>query len=66
MKRKQEHAKLATLEAIEPQKVNMKVLTLENEIECPRCRDTMVLFSGFDYLYYSCDECGFVLSIHRA
>lgn len=36
--------------------------TLLNEIDCPRCQDIMVLCSGFDYLYYSCDECGFVLS----
>jgi hypothetical protein len=35
---------------------------LQNEIECPRCQDIMVLCSGFDYLYYSCDECGFILS----
>jgi predicted nucleic acid-binding Zn ribbon protein len=30
---------------------------LENEIECPRCRDIMTLCSDFDFLYYKCEEC---------
>ena len=30
---------------------------LDNEIECPRCHDVMTLFSGFDFLYYQCEEC---------
>ena len=34
---------------------------IEHEIECPRCNDTMVLLSDFDSLYYSCEECGFIL-----
>lgn len=34
---------------------------MEREIECPRCYDTMTLRSDFDSLYYSCDECGFIL-----
>jgi ribosomal protein S27AE len=34
---------------------------IEHEIECPRCYDTMVLLSDFDNLYYSCEECGFIL-----
>ena len=39
-----------------------KILTdMEREIECPRCYDTMTLRSDFDSLYYSCDECGFIL-----
>jgi predicted RNA-binding Zn-ribbon protein involved in translation (DUF1610 family) len=39
-----------------------KTLTdMEREIECPRCYDTMTLRSDFDSLYYSCDECGFIL-----
>ena len=45
---------------IEEQKA--EVLTdIEYEIECPRCHDTMTLQSDFDSLYYSCEECGFVL-----
>ena len=35
---------------------------LEYEIECPRCSDTMTLCSSFDHLYYSCEDCGFILS----
>ena len=35
--------------------------TLENEIECPRCHEVMTLFSGFDFLYYQCEECHFPL-----
>jgi predicted RNA-binding Zn-ribbon protein involved in translation (DUF1610 family) len=34
---------------------------IEHEIECPRCYDTMILLSDFDSLYYSCEECGFIL-----
>jgi hypothetical protein len=34
---------------------------IEYEIECPRCYDTMILLSDFDSLYYSCEECGFLL-----
>jgi hypothetical protein len=28
---------------------------LDFEIECPRCKDVMELFSEFDYLSYYCD-----------
>jgi hypothetical protein len=34
---------------------------LEDEIECPRCHDTMTLCSDFDSLYYVCEECDFCL-----
>jgi len=34
---------------------------LEFEIECPRCLDTMILFSNFDNLYYFCEGCEFNL-----
>jgi hypothetical protein len=36
-------------------------IDLEHEIECPRCNDIMDLLSDFDSLYYSCEECGFIL-----
>ena len=36
-------------------------IDIEHEIECPRCYDTMILLSDFDALYYSCEECGFLL-----
>jgi hypothetical protein len=34
---------------------------LEQEIECPRCHDSMMLCSDFDSLYYVCEECDFCL-----
>ncbi|HJU34707.1 MAG TPA: hypothetical protein VJ695_06275 [Nitrososphaera sp.] len=34
---------------------------LEEEIECPRCHDNMMLCSEFDNLYYVCEECDFCL-----
>jgi hypothetical protein len=34
---------------------------LEEEIECPRCHDSMMLCSDFDNLYYVCQECDFCL-----
>lgn len=38
-----------------------QVAGLEHEIECPRCRDSMILCSDFDSLYYFCEECDFCL-----
>jgi hypothetical protein len=34
---------------------------LEEEIECPRCHDSMMLCSDFDNLFYVCQECDFCL-----
>jgi hypothetical protein len=34
---------------------------IEQEIECPRCHDIMVLSSEFDKLLYFCQECGLSL-----
>lgn len=44
--------------------VEQKEITkvIENEIECPRCNDTMILCSDFDSLYYACESCDFYLS----
>lgn len=39
-------------------------LTIEQEIECPRCHDTMALSSDFDRLGYVCEECGFLLYLN--
>lgn len=30
---------------------------LDIEIECPRCREIVVLCSDFDRLYYFCESC---------
>ena len=34
---------------------------IEQEIECPRCYDVMILSSNFDRLGYVCQECDFLL-----
>ena len=31
--------------------------SMEQEIECPRCSDIMMLSSDFDRLFYFCHEC---------
>ena len=31
--------------------------SMEQEIECPRCSDLMILSSDFDRLLYFCKEC---------
>ena len=43
------------------EKQEKSVQFLEHEIECPRCHDSMILYSDFDSLYYACDECDFCL-----
>lgn len=34
-----------------------KQTELQPEIECPRCSDTMTLYSDFNGLYYLCEQC---------
>ena len=36
-------------------------LSIEQEIECPRCHGIMTLHSEFDLPGYFCEECDFVL-----
>lgn len=38
-----------------------QVTSTENEIECPRCHDSMTLYSAFDRFFYTCDMCDFFL-----
>jgi uncharacterized protein (DUF983 family) len=38
-------------------------LSIEQEIECPRCHDVMTLYSEFDRLGYFCEECSFSLHL---
>jgi hypothetical protein len=40
---------------------NNNNLTIDQEIECPRCHDIMTLYSDFDKLCYLCEECTFLL-----
>jgi hypothetical protein len=39
--------------------VNQRLKNIEQEIECPRCNDVMMLTSDFDKLGYVCQECDF-------
>jgi ribosomal protein S27AE len=43
--------------------VQKKDLSIEQEIECPRCHDVMTLHSEFDRLGYYCEECSFSLHL---
>jgi len=43
---------------------NNKNLGIEQEIDCPRCHDTMALGSDFDRLGYVCEECDFLLYLN--
>ncbi len=38
-------------------------ISIEQEIECPRCHDVMTLHSEFDKLGYLCEECEFWLHL---
>ncbi|MDP9288924.1 MAG: hypothetical protein M3P08_12105 [Thermoproteota archaeon] len=38
-------------------------LSIEQEIECPRCHGVMTLHSEFDRLGYYCEECSFSLHL---
>ena len=43
--------------------IEEKDLSIEQEIECPRCHDLMTLSSEFDRLAYYCEECSFSLHL---
>ena len=49
---------------LQEQKENILADQLDFEIECPRCKDVMELFSEFDYLSYYCGSCHLELLIH--
>jgi hypothetical protein len=36
---------------------------LDTEIECPRCKEIMELFSSFDRLSYLCESCNLELNL---
>ena len=38
-------------------------ISIEQEIECPRCHDVMTLHSEFDRLGFLCEECDFSLHL---
>ena len=44
---------------------NEQDLSIEQEIECPRCHDIMTLCSQFDRLGYYCEECSFSLHLNH-
>jgi hypothetical protein len=49
---------------LQEQKENVLADQLDFEIECPRCKDVMELFSEFDHLSYYCGGCHLELNIH--
>jgi len=56
-----EAEKVMPLDANTTEEQESPVSFLEEEIECPRCHDSMMLCSDFDNLYYTCEECDFCL-----
>ena len=55
---------LPEFQKAEEQPVSKKqALSIEQEIECPRCHDIMTLHSEFDRLGYYCEECSFSLHL---
>ena len=38
-------------------------ISIEQQIECPRCHDVMTLRSEFDSIGYLCGECDFSLDL---
>jgi ribosomal protein S27AE len=47
------------------EKVAKEYISIEQEIECPRCHDVMTLHSEFDMLGYYCEECSFSLYLNH-
>ena len=43
------------------EKSDDRLKNIEQEIECPRCNDIMMLTSDFDALGYVCQECDLLL-----
>lgn len=43
---------------------NSNSVAVNQEIECPRCHDIMVLCSDFDRLFYVYGECDFLVSMN--
>ena len=51
----------ADLPLHDEEKSDQMLKNIEQEIECPRCNDTMMLTSDFDKLGYFCQECDLLL-----
>jgi hypothetical protein len=49
------------LEKEEKENEDQITKNIDQEIECPRCYDTMTLSSDFDKLGYICQECDLLL-----
>jgi len=41
-------------------------ISIEQEIECPRCHDVITLHSEFDRLGYLCEECDLFLHLSHS
>ena len=56
-----EEQSLETVEVSQTEQSELPMSELDIEIECPRCNEMMELYSKFDALVYSCDDCNFAL-----
>jgi hypothetical protein len=54
-------APVADLHLQDEEKSDERLKNIEQEIECPRCNDIMMLTSDFDTLGYVCQECDLLL-----
>ena len=52
---------LADLLLQDEEKSDERLRNIEQEIECPRCNDIMMLTSDVDTLGYMCQECDLLL-----
>lgn len=62
-KTEQENQVVEILEesSVPEQKEEPELFELDMEIQCPKCNETMELYSSFDKLVYSCESCSFLL-----
>ncbi len=51
------------LENVDDEQIEEVDISIEQEIECPRCHDVMTLHCEFDRLGYLCEECDFSLHL---
>jgi hypothetical protein len=56
---------LPEFEKAKEEPVQEQDLSIEQEIECPRCHDVMTLHSEFDRLGCFCEECSFSLHLNH-
>ena len=61
LKVRHEEQSIETLELDQPGQGEQSKSELDIEIECPRCKDVMELYSKFDEFMYTCESCSLLL-----